>query len=111
MTSCLKIFGALSLSFLLVAAGCRTQNSALQEHKAFVTTYAGLLLLHEKEKMYNHLPDSLYQMKVDTFFLEHHLTKKEFRNKVADLSTDEKNWKNFLQEVSRTVDSLRNRRR
>ncbi len=99
------------VSVLVLATGCRTQNSVQHERKAFVSTYAELLLLHEREKMYNHLPDSLYQMKVDTFFLEHHVTKEQFRNTVADISADEKNWKNFLQDVTRAVDSLRNVRR
>ncbi len=98
-----------SLCLLLLAAGCRTQNAPQQKQKAFVTTYAELLLLHEKEKMRSHLPDSLYQMKVDTFFLQHHTTKEQFRNTMADISADPENWKNFLQDVNRAVDSLRNR--
>jgi hypothetical protein len=99
-----------SLCLFLLAAGCRTQNQLQQKQNAFVTTYAELLLLHEKEKMRNHLPDSLYQMKVDTFFLQHHTTKEQFRNTMADISADPENWKNFLQDVNRAVDSIRSRR-
>lgn len=109
MHSKFTVYTAVLITAFLLIEGCSKQSPEQPQRKSFVATYAELLLLHEKEKMQNHLPDSLYQMKVDTFFLQHHSTREKFRKTLADISANSEDWKNFLQEVNRAVDSLRNR--
>ncbi len=90
---------------VMVSSGC--SQRAKNYNKQFVTTFAELSLLYEKEKMMNKTPDSLYQVKVNEFFGKKGTTKEDFKHKVDELSHDVDEWKEFLQDVSKSMDSLR----
>ena len=72
-----------------------------------VVQYAELNLLYEKEKMVNKISDSLYQTKVHEFFQKNGTPEAEFKKNVEVLSQNNADWKQFLTDVSRAVDSLK----
>ncbi len=108
--NCLEMFkGILILLLGISLTGCIPGPSRSYK-KEFVTTYAELTLLYEKEKMVNKQSDSLYQITVKDFFAKKGLKQEEFKLQVEELSKNEEVWKFFIQDVSAIMDSLKNKR-
>lgn len=63
--------------------------------------------MYEKEKMTKKTTDSLYGMKVDSFFVTRGTSKEVFKKKIDLLSKDDDVWKHFLQEATKTMDSIK----
>jgi hypothetical protein len=104
----LKVLGTCVLFSILLITGNSCQNKpASLPDKQFVTTFAELSLLFEKEKMVNKDPDSLYQIKVHEFFLKKGTTPEAFKKHVDELSADNAQWKEFLQQATKTIDSIK----
>jgi hypothetical protein len=103
-----KLLGACSLFTLLffVGNGCRSTPSQ-SYNQQFVITFAELSLLYEKEKMANKESDSLYQVKVKGFFKKKGTNQEAFKKEIEKLSADNMLWKEFLRQVTRTIDSLK----
>jgi len=87
-------------------SGCNSKNTAPYD-PSFVRTFAELSLMYEKEKMVNRVPDSLYQLKVAGFLSGKGLTREEFKKKVESLSAEDEIWKNFIQDVTKSMDSIK----
>ncbi|MFA6468100.1 MAG: hypothetical protein WCW35_04320 [Bacteroidota bacterium] len=89
--------------------GCVSEPSR-NYSKEFVNTYAELTLLYEKEKMEKKETDSLYQVKVQEFFLQKGLKQEEFKKQTEELSRDAQIWRFFIQDVSAAIDSIKTQR-
>lgn len=74
---------------------------------ALVNTYVELTWMYEKEKMLHRVTDSLYQVKVDSFFRARSYDQKTFKNVVEELSKYPDAWQRFMQEVTGKLDSVR----
>ena len=93
-------------SVIVSLSGCDSKNAAPYD-PSFVKTFAELSLLYEKERMVNRVPDSLYQIKVAGFLSGKGMTREEFKKKVESLSADNEIWKNFIQDVTKSMDSIK----
>lgn len=91
---------------IVAVSGCDSKNAPPYD-PSFVKTFAELSLLYEKEKMVNRVPDSLYQVKVTGFLSGRGMTNEEFKMKVESLSADDEIWKNFIQDVTKSMDSIK----
>lgn len=96
--------GVSILSF--VGAGCSGERSKPYD-RSLVVTYAELTHLYEKEKMTNKTVDSLYQVKVKDFFTSRGLQQEKFKEVIDGLSKHRETWQLFIQDVTKTLDSLR----
>ncbi len=96
----------LSFSLLLIIFGC--QNSSQRDvDKNFVQLFAEVSLFYEKNKIELKETDSLYQIKIRQFLSQKGTTEEQFRKQSENLMNDYKQWQKFLQDVSKTVDSLK----
>lgn len=102
-------FGIWVLIFGISLNGCISEPSRSYK-KEFVTTYAELTLLYEKEKMVNKRNDSSYQVLVKEFFEKKGLKQDEFKKQAEELSKNTEVWKFFIQDVSAAMDSLKNKK-
>lgn len=97
-------------TILFTAAGffqqCSTSTSKKYTYRQ-VVTYAELLVLHEREKMAYSTPDSIYQIKVNQFFVQRKITKEDFEKQIFELSRDDDAWRSFLMEATIAVDSIK----
>ncbi|KAB2925013.1 MAG: hypothetical protein F9K22_04685 [Bacteroidetes bacterium] len=57
--------------------------------------------------MLHRVTDSLYQVKVDSFFRARSYDQKTFKSVVEELSKYPDAWQRFMQEVTGTLDSVR----
>jgi hypothetical protein len=103
----LGLVGIWILIFALILAGCSPQHPKSYNNSTLIT-YAELTLLYEKEKMVNKQTDSSYVIKVNEFFASKGLQQNEFKKRIETISQDEEEWKIFIQDVSTTMDSLKN---
>lgn len=103
----LSFVGIWILIFGFFLTGCNPQEQK-SYNTSTVSTYAELTLLYEKEKMVNKENDSTYQTKVKDFFASRGLRQEEFKKNIAGISGDIEMWKMFIQDVSSTMDSLKN---
>ena len=86
--------------------GCKKKHPSLTDHN-LVVTYAELSILNETEKMTNKITDSLYQIKVKEFFEKKGVTEDAFKEEITVVEKDNVEWKEFVQQVSTAVDSLK----
>jgi len=103
----LFLVGIVILIIGLSLTGCTSQRSKSYDQSTMIT-YAELTLLYEKEKMVNKQTDSSYVIKVNEFFASKGLQQNEFKKRIETISKDEEEWKIFIQDVSTTMDSLKN---
>ncbi len=92
--------------FVSFLSGCDTDAPHTFD-KQIVVTYAELSMMYEKEKMVNKITDSLYQGKVNEFFRQKGTTEEEFKKQIEELTKDNKEWRDFIQQVSTAMDSLK----
>jgi len=95
-----------ALCFSTILGSCGVP-SAKKYPPELVRTYAELLILHEKEKIAGNTPDSVYTMKVKSFFAERKLNEEEFQRRIADLSYNDVAWRGFLNDATVAVDSIK----
>lgn len=86
--------------------GCSEHQSVPYDRQT-VTTFAELSILYEKEKMAQKVTDSLYQVRIDSFFLSKGTTKEAFKERIDKISSDNIIWKGFIQQTTRAIDSLK----
>lgn len=103
-----RTIGIWILLFGISLTGCISVPSRSYK-KEFVTTYAELTLLYEKEKMIKKQTDSAYQITVKDFFVKKGLKQEEFKAQAEELSKNSEVWKLFIQDVSAIMDSLKNK--
>ena len=98
----------LSICCLLMigSVGCKKKHPSLKDHN-LVVTYAELSILNENEKMVNKITDSLYQIKVTEFFEKKGITEDAFKEEITGVEKDNVEWREFIQQVSTSVDSLK----
>ena len=94
------------LVLALFIEGCNASGSKKYSHQ-LVQTYAGLMVLHEKEKLNGNSPDSLYRIKVREFFASKNISEGDLQKQVADISQDDNSWKAFLSEATAAMDSIK----
>jgi len=91
---------------MLMLGGCTTEPKKPYDD-ALVNTYVELTWMYEKEKMLHRVTDSLYQVKVDSFFRARSYDQKTFKSVVEELSKYPDAWQRFMQEVTGKLDSVR----
>ena len=94
------------LIIALFMGGCNVSGSKKYSHQ-LVQTYAGLMVLHEKEKLNGNSPDSLYRIKVKEYLASKNISEGDLQKQVADISQDDNSWKDFLREVTTATDSIK----
>ncbi len=100
----------LILSFVLcssIVLECCGTPAAKKYPAELVQTYAELLILHEKEKIAGNTPDSLYTIKVKSFFATRKISEEEFQRRIVDLSHDDVAWRGFLNDATVAMDSIK----
>ena len=90
----------------LLLSGCTPSTGKKYSHQ-LVQTYAGLMVLHEKEKLNTNSPDSVYRIKVREFLASKNISEGDLQKQVADISQDDNSWKAFLSETTATMDSIK----
>jgi len=91
---------------MIGSVGCKKKHPSLKDHN-LVVTYAELSILNENEKMVNKITDSLYQIKVTEFFEKKGITEDAFKEEITGVEKDNVEWREFIQQVSTSVDSLK----
>ena len=94
------------LIIALVIAGCTTSGTKKYSHQ-LVQTYAGLMVLHEKEKLNTNSPDSVYRTKVREYLGSKNISEGDLQKQVADIAQDDNSWKAFLSETTAAMDSIK----
>jgi len=91
---------------MISSMGCKKKHPSLKDHN-LVVTYAELSILNENEKMVKKATDSLYQIKVKEFFANKGVTEDAFKEEITGVEKDNVEWREFIQQVSTAVDSLK----
>ncbi len=91
---------------LLVFDGCGTPAPKKFSSDA-VHVYAELLVMHEKEKISGFIPDSVYRRHVNDFFVARKINAKDFEKQISEISRDDGAWREFLNETTTVVDSIK----
>jgi hypothetical protein len=103
---CAAIFFFSFFLVLNIFEGCSpTKEPPIDQN--FVKTYAELGILYEKEKIVDRVPDSTYRNDVADFFSSHHITEKEFNQKVAALQGSGNRWLKFLSAVTNVTMAIK----
>lgn len=98
------------LSFVLgssIVLECCGTPAAKKYPPELVHTYAELLILHEKEKIAGNTPDSLYTIKVKSFFAARNINEEEYQRRIVDLSHIDVAWRGFLNDATVAMDSIK----
>jgi len=98
------------LSFVLcssiVLEYCGTP-AAKKYSPELVHTYAELLVLHEQEKIAGTTSNSLYKIKVKSLFAARKINEEEFQRRIVGLSNDDVAWRDFLNDATVAIDSIK----